>query len=154
MGIADLIATDRPHETITTFALGSCLGVTCYDSVNRVGGLLHAMLPDSTQRSRDELNPAMYLDTGIRSLLHSVIELGGDPKHSEFKVFGGACVNASSDFFNIGKRNVEAMAAISHELDLKVVYWHVGGGANRTITLFLDNGEILVRMPNRREITL
>ena len=36
------------------------------------------------------------------------------------------------------------MAALSHELDLRIGYWHVGGGINRTITLFLDNGEILL----------
>lgn len=154
VGVADLAATDRPHETITTFALGSCLGVTCYDRVNRVGGMLHAMLPDSTQRSRDPFAPAMYLDTGIRALLNSVLELGGDPKHSEFKVFGGASVCGDGDFFNIGKRNIETMVALSHELDLRIGYWHVGGGINRTITLFLDNGEILLRMPGRQEITL
>lgn len=152
VGVADLKASDRPHDLLTTYALGSCLGVTCYDRVNRVGGLLHAMLPDSRQRSRPDLIAPMYLDTGLPALLQGVLELGGDPKHSEFKVFGGARVGEGADFFNIGNRNMETMLALVHQYDLQVVYWHVGGHINRTITLHLDDGSVLLRMPGRQEI--
>ncbi|ACB76749.1 CheD [Opitutus terrae PB90-1] len=151
VGVADLKATDLPHAAITTYALGSCLGVCCYDRANRIGGMLHAMLPDSSQSARRELKSAMYLDTGVPALLQSVIELGGDPKHSEFKVFGGARVGDGTDFFNIGSRNVEAMTALIHRYDLEVNYWHVGGQTNRTITLYLDNGDVRLRMPGRQE---
>lgn len=122
--------------------------------MNRVGGLLHAMLPDSTQRGRQSVIEAMFLDTGIPALLQSVLQLGGDPKHSQFKVFGGARVAEGTDFFNIGSRNVEAMVALARKLDLQVTYWHIGGNTNRTITLYLDNGDVLLRMPGRQEILL
>ncbi len=29
------------------YALGSCLGITTYDPVAKVGGLVHVMLPDT-----------------------------------------------------------------------------------------------------------
>lgn len=154
VGVADLKASDRPQETIATYALGSCLGITCYDRVHRVGGMLHAMLPDSSQRSRDTVIPAMFLDTGIPALLQAVLQLGGDPEHSEFKVFGGARVADGTDFFNIGNRNTEAMMALVHQFDLHVAYWHVGGHINRTITLRLNSGEVLLRMPGRQEIVV
>lgn len=154
VGVAELKTTEQPHQTITTFALGSCLGVTCYDRANRTGGLLHAMLPDSAHQGRGSLIAAMFLDTGIPALLQGVLRLGGDLKHSEFKVFGGTRVGEGTDYFNIGSRNIEAMTALSRQLDLQIVYWHVGGHTNRTITLFLDNGDVAMRTPGRPETIL
>ena len=48
VGVADLAVSSNPAVLIVTYSLGSCLGVTIYDPVAKVGGLLHAMLPDST----------------------------------------------------------------------------------------------------------
>ena len=39
---------DRPDEVLVTYSLGSCIGLSLYDPVARVGGLLHAMLPLSS----------------------------------------------------------------------------------------------------------
>ena len=44
VGVGDMKVSSDPGDTIVTFALGSCLGVTIYDPVTRVGGMLHAML--------------------------------------------------------------------------------------------------------------
>mgnify|MGYP000434248391 CR=1 FL=1 len=48
VGMADLKACKCP-DALTTLGLGSCVGVALYDPVTKIGGLLHCMLPDSTQ---------------------------------------------------------------------------------------------------------
>lgn len=48
VGVGDMIVSNDPEDIIVTYALGSCLGVVIYDPVANVGGMLHAMLPDST----------------------------------------------------------------------------------------------------------
>ncbi len=134
---------------IVTYALGSCLGVTCYDPVRRTGGLLHALLPDATATSRPNSPPAMFLDTGIPALLEAMRGHGSAAEQLEFKVFGGARVLAGGDFLAIGARNAAMMKKMVLVHRLNVRHWDVGGQFNRTIQLYLDNGDVVVRMPSR-----
>ena len=48
VGMADLKVC-KMSDALTTLGLGSCVGVALYDPVTKVSGLLHCMLPDSTQ---------------------------------------------------------------------------------------------------------
>lgn len=45
VGMADLKTAKAPN-TLTTLGLGSCIGLTLYDPVTKIGGLVHYMLPD------------------------------------------------------------------------------------------------------------
>ncbi len=55
VGMADLNICKSP-DIITTIGLGSCIGLTFYDPVSKIGGLVHYMLPDSTQmRNNSEI---------------------------------------------------------------------------------------------------
>ena len=47
VGVADMVVSNDSSAEIVTYSLGSCLGITIYDAVKKVGGLLHLMLPDS-----------------------------------------------------------------------------------------------------------
>ena len=48
VGMADLKIAKAP-DSLTTLGLGSCIGLTLYDPVAKIGGLVHYMLPDSTK---------------------------------------------------------------------------------------------------------
>ena len=63
INIADmLISTDR-NDLLITHALGSCLGITLYDPVAGVGGLLHVMMPfSSIDLIKADDNPYMFVD--------------------------------------------------------------------------------------------
>src|SRR5258708_1745698 len=70
VGMADLTVTRDPNVVLCTHPLGACLGVAIYDPVAKAGGLLHAMLPDSTiDPARAAVRPGMFLDTGLAELL-------------------------------------------------------------------------------------
>ncbi len=43
VGVGDLKIAKSPK--IIKTSLGSCMGVVLYDSINKIGGLLHLMLP-------------------------------------------------------------------------------------------------------------
>ena len=74
VGMADLNICKSP-DIITTLGLGSCIGLTFYDPVTKVGGMVHYMLPDST-KVRNNGNIAKFADTGIDQLLKKVISAG------------------------------------------------------------------------------
>lgn len=150
--MADIKASNHPHATIATYGLGSCLGVTCYDPAKRIGGLLHAMLPTATKYLEPSTVAAMYLDTGLGALFQAMLQFGSDPRHCEFKVFGGAQILRACEYFKIGQQNVAIMRALAVEHRLHVPVWEVGGQANRSITLHLETGHVLLRMPTRNPI--
>ena len=47
VGVADCQVTNDVSNVLITYALGSCIAVSIYDPVARVGGLLHFMLPEA-----------------------------------------------------------------------------------------------------------
>ena len=74
VGMADLKVGKSP-DVLTTLGLGSCVGVAIYDPVTKISGLLHCMLPDSTQ-FRNNSNKAKYADSGIDELVAQMLKLG------------------------------------------------------------------------------
>ena len=46
VGIADMKLTRR-EGVLITYALGSCVGISFYDPMIKLGALLHIMLPDN-----------------------------------------------------------------------------------------------------------
>jgi chemotaxis protein CheD len=72
VGVGDLAVSNSQAVALATYSLGSCLVVTIYDPVRRVGGLLHFMLPDSSiNTAKAAQQPAMFADTGIPALFRA-----------------------------------------------------------------------------------
>ncbi|MGD9140334.1 MAG: chemotaxis protein CheD, partial [bacterium] len=66
-------------SVLVTHALGSCLGLMIYDPAEKVGGLLHAVLPLSTVNpERARTNPLMFVDLGVPRLFRAAYELGAE----------------------------------------------------------------------------
>ena len=87
VGMADLNTCKSP-DVITTLGLGSCIGLTLYDPVTKIGGMVHYMLPDSTQ-VRNHENIAKFADTGIEELLKRVIAAGAKPNNDLYAELEG-----------------------------------------------------------------
>ncbi|MEI6035140.1 MAG: chemotaxis protein CheD [Verrucomicrobiae bacterium] len=151
IGVADMAVSTDPEEILVTYALGSCLGITLHDPGKRIGGLLHLMLPDSHLHNRTIVRPAMFLDTGLPLLLETMLDAGADRHALRCKVFGGAQLLSSDNFFRIGAQNVDACYKMTAHLGLRVQVWEVSGSVNRTIRLINQSGEVRVRVPARPE---
>ena len=62
---------------LITYALGSCIGLTAYDPVARLGGMLHFMLPEADNATmQPDDNDLMYAATGIPKLVDSMVARG------------------------------------------------------------------------------
>ncbi len=107
VGVADFKISTDPLTYIVTYALGSCLGITFHDERRRIGGLLHAMLPSSSLHSGQKIREAMFLDTGIPKILSSMMRAGAKKSDIRCKVFGGAQLMATDNFFRIGSKNID-----------------------------------------------
>jgi len=148
VGIADLhVATDAKSE-IVTYALGSCLGITMYDPVAKVGGLVHVMLPDSgIDKGKAERQPGMFVDTGVPTLLKQMTDKGASRARLRIAVAGGAAQRTKgTDHFQIGERNVKAFEALLASQGLRTIAADTGGSnLARTMTISIETGTVEIR---------
>ena len=146
LGMADLNICKAP-DIITTLGLGSCIGLTFYDPVTKIGGMVHYMLPDSTQM-RNNSNIAKFADTGIEELLRRVVGAGANRGRLVAKIAGGAKmfeVSGMSNVGNIGERNAIAAKEKLKELKIRLIAEDTGLNYGRTVELHCETGEFYIK---------
>ncbi len=146
VGMADLNSAHHPCM-ITTLGLGSCVGVALYDSVTKIVGLAHVMLPSSEQ-AKNNSNKAKFADTAIVQLVEDMIRLGAKRNSITAKLAGGAQMFAfsqGSDLMRIGYRNVVASKEKLKELNIPVISEDTGGNYGRTIEIYSHDGKLMVK---------
>jgi len=152
VGMADY-KVGRAPAMIISYGLGSCIGVTLYDSVTKVGGLLHIMLPDSTQARSNE-NPAKFADTGIDIMLKDILALGASRSRLIAKIAGGAQMfqfaNAT-DIMRVGQRNADAVKKVLGEFNIRLVAEDTGGNYGRTVQIDLETGSYKIKTIDKGE---
>ncbi|MBO5071368.1 MAG: chemotaxis protein CheD [Eubacterium sp.] len=146
VGMADLSIGKAP-DIITTVGLGSCIGLTLYDPVTRVGGLVHYMLPDSKAVSNNS-NIAKFCDTGVQELLKRVTMAGANRRRLVAKIAGGAkmfAVNQESNVGSVGERNTVAAKQILRQLGIQLIAEDTGLNFGRTVELHCDTGDFYIK---------
>jgi len=154
--IAEMKISNNPGDMLVTYALGSCLGIALYDSVSRVAGLAHIMLPESSIDSKmgKDFNPLKYVDTGIPALYKKMYSKGAEKHRIKNAIIGGAQIMDDNGFFNIGKRNYTALRKIFWRNNVLIDKEHVGGRINRTVRLEVRTGNIYVKLSSGGTIQL
>ena len=152
VGMADMQVTREPGSALITYALGSCVGITLYDPLAKVGGLLHYMLPDSRlDPQKAQKNPWMFADTGIPLFFKEAYKWGGEKKRMVITVAGGSQLLDDSGLFNIGKRNYLALRKIFWANNVLIHAETVGGNVNRTVRLEMSTGQVWVKTSGEGE---
>ncbi|MEQ6375349.1 chemotaxis protein CheD [Bacillaceae bacterium S4-13-56] len=152
VGIADLNIIKAP-QVIRTSGLGSCVGVVIYDSNQKLAGMVHVMLPDSSF-AKEPFNKAKYADSGIDELVF-LLENNGIFRHKmKAKIAGGSQMfqfASTNDTMRIGPRNVEAVKKKLDQLRIRILAEDVGGQSGRTIEFNPLTGLLKVRTVNLGE---
>ena len=150
VGVAEFAVANQQLMTISTYALGSCIGLVAYDSATQTGGLLHLMLPDSSlSAAKAAAQPAMFADTGIPVLFNGLTSMKAQVGRCKIFVAGGASVLSGPDSFKIGERNIAAVKRMLGVYGCRVAGAEVGGTVNRTLHLELGTGQLTLKMPDR-----
>ena len=145
-GVGDWVVSAEPDITLATYALGSCIGLSAFDPLARIGGLLHFMLPDSgLNPAKAERQPGAFFDSGFRRLLDDLQRLGASQRRLRFHMAGAAKAPGHGDFFDIGRRNHLVAKRRLWELGCAVEDEDCGGESSRTLKLRLSDGRVTVR---------
>ncbi|WOO36556.1 chemotaxis protein CheD [Anaerocolumna sp. AGMB13020] len=146
VGMADMNVCSSP-DALTTLGLGSCVGITLYDSVKKTAGMVHIMLPDSTKIKNNE-NTAKFADTGIDVLIEKMVSIGANKNRLTAKIAGGAqmfAFNSNNDMLRIGERNIEASKQKLASLGIRIIAEDTGLNYGRTIEFYPETGELYVK---------
>lgn len=147
VGIGDLNIAKTPDKLIT-LGLGSCIGIALIDSINKIAGLSHIMLPDSKAFSNVN-NPMKYADTAIPLLVQKLIVSGANKNNLKAKIAGGASMFSFADkspIMDIGRRNAEAVKSILKELNIPIIAEDVGGNKGRTMIVDPTTASVILRI--------
>lgn len=155
VGVADMRISSSPEDEIITYALGSCLGITIYDPVTRIGAMVHVMLPSSSiDPVKAAINPCMFVDTGVKNLFLESYKAGAQRNRLIVVAAGGACANGleQDDYFQIGKRNVTVLRSLLWKNGIILKNSDFGGNLARTMSLDIATGKVLIRINGTTEV--
>ena len=147
VGVGDMKVSNDPEIVLATYSLGSCIGLTIFDPIFKVGGILHYMLPESSLDVAKALkNPYMFGDTGIPLLFKESYKLGAKKHQLKVKVVGGAQILDQNGLFNIGKRNYLILRKLFWKNNVMIDFEDVGGNVNRTVKLEINSGKTTLKI--------
>ncbi len=153
VGVGDLAVSADPSTTLITYALGSCIGVTVYDPVVRIGGMLHFMLPNAKlNESKAQSLPGMFADTGVPMLFRACYDLGAVKERMVVCAAGGAEVLAEDGHFKIGSRNRTMLRKLFWKNNILISGEDTGGTISRTLSLELASGIVRIRNNSKERV--
>ncbi len=151
VGIADMKIA-RQKGTLITYALGSCIGISFYDPMIKLGALLHIMLPENNVPG--SANVYKFADSGIRETLRKLSAYGGQKHRMVCKIAGGAKMfemGGAGGLGNIGERNAQMVKKVLMAEGLRVSGEDTGSNCARTMLIDVETGQVKVRTMGKNE---
>lgn len=143
--ISDMKVSRKPGVILVTHSLGSCLGLACYDPQARVAGLIHCLLPRPMNKAKAELNPHMFVTTGVPAMIRSMYAQGAARERLVLKAAGcGRMLNVLNQF-NTGERNQEALEQLLEFNEMTLLAGDLGGSNPKTMHVHVETGLVLIR---------
>ncbi len=144
--ISDMKISKNPEDVIVTYSLGSCVGLTLYDPIACIGGMIHCMLPMSKiDREKAKIKPYMFVDTGVASMLGEMYAMGAQRQNIIAKVAGAGSPLGREETFRIGQRNYTILRKFLWKNNILIEKEDVGGSKARTLYLYLKDGRTTVK---------
>lgn len=135
------------HETRIRTILGSCVSITMWHPIRRIGGMCHYMLPKNKHPSANLGLDGKYADEAMRLFLKEIKASGTAVHDYEVKIFGGGNQFPGQDMrvFSVSENNVKIGRQLLSQYGFKVKSEHLGGVGPRNIMFDLWSGDVWVK---------
>lgn len=143
VGVGDLKITRSPNVLKTL--LGSCIGIVLHDPINKIGGLLHIMLPFNNSA---DVKITKYADPGLPYFISQIVTQAGALRNTlTAKIFGGAKMfETNGKLMNIGEANELAVRRILKEEGIRITASKTGGTKGYNIVFDTGTGSVTCRI--------
>jgi chemotaxis protein CheD len=134
---------------IRTVGIGSCMVISIYDHEKRVGGMVHAMLPQRDPETIKEvcgMEAYKYVNEAVECLTQALVMRGAKRENLEAKLVGGANMlkTLSEGKYGIGARNLQMAREKLKRMGIPIKGESVGGTAGRMALFNISNGVVNV----------
>ena len=153
IGLGEMQVSGDPGVVMVCYGLGSCIGLSLYDPVAKIGALAHIVLPDSSL-SRAGDAESKYANSCVPFVLDKLLKKGAKANRLIIKIAGGAQVLQVAGLKNrldIGARNTEAVREAMIKAGLTLKAQDVGGNFGRTMQFFINTGKITIKTVGKGE---
>ncbi|MFB6178019.1 MAG: chemotaxis protein CheD [Halobaculum sp.] len=141
VGVSDAEITSSDVLLVTS-GLGSCLGIALYDPQNGVGGLLHAMLPESSDHPGP---PEKFVVDGIDQMLDQLERAGASRRTIRAKLAGASSMlDLETESASVGEQNIEAARTILEARNVPIEGSDTGGNNGRSLRFSPADGKLVV----------
>ena len=130
---------------LSCLGLGSCICICLYDSVTRVTGMAHVVLPSAPDGP--VAGPGKFADTAVPALIDLMEGLGAQRRRMKARLAGGARMTLTrgvADVFAIGEKNVQAVREHLAAARIPVVNEDIGGSRGRSVRMDVLTGRVEV----------
>lgn len=126
---------------LRALALGSCVAVVAYDSIRRIGGLAHIMLPGGSPEGKGR-ERIKYTEDALDELFEELKKLGAKREDLKISLVGGADLLGNG---NISELMVNSVLNYLERLRIAAKEKSLGGTQYRSVSLDIASGKILCR---------
>ena len=155
VGLGEVKISDEPDTILACLGIGSCIAVSVFDPVAKIGGMAHVVLPNSHGRAGEKLG--RYADIAVPMLLEKLRKGGAVDSRLAINLAGGAQMSLAPGMgkaFKIGEDNVAAVCAALASEGLEPSTVITGGNKGRTMRLFIDSGKATVASTGEETLEL
>lgn len=152
--MGEMWVSNNPDDILVAYGLGSCVAICLYDPLAKVGGLLHALLPDNSNRPG---KATKFVQPGTDTLIAAMLKRGARRHGLIAYLCGGAKMIIAPGFentLNIGSRNIAAAKQALQSARIRLRAEETGGNIGRTVRLYINRGRVTVKTLKDGEKTL
>ena len=151
----DLFVADSTYQIRTI--LGSCVSITLWHPIARVGGMSHFLLPTRGAEATGQPLDGRYGDEALQHMINELKQAGVAHTGCQAKIFGGG--NMFPDHFhagaiNVGQRNGEAARAMLSRHGIPIVSESLFGVGHRQIIFDVSKGDVWAKQVRPTRSTL
>lgn len=156
VGMGKYIMTDSPDDTLNTYALASCVGITAYSPSKKAAGMLHIVLPTPLRANDRVERPNYFAETGIPLFINRICRKFGCRKEElQVQVYGGSNTGPQSDIYHIAEKNIQSVQQQLHDMGVKIGKTDLRGSESRSISMEVRTGRVKVyKQPMAVELTV
>ena len=139
----DLYVGDAGHQLRTI--LGSCVSITLWHPLSRMGAMSHFLLPTRGAAANGEVLDGRYGDEALRLMLTQFEKSGISPAQCKAKIFGGGNMfpaQMREGVINVGKRNGEAARTLLRGHGIPILSECLFGIGHRQVIFVVSTGDV------------
>ena len=147
VGLGEMQVSADPNTILACLGLGSCIGISAFDPVNRVGAMVHVVLPHGNNTDCEK-SPTKYANTALPAMIKAMESKGAQRAKIIIKIAGGAKIIHTvpvGSILDIGDRNITAVKNAMAENKLSIKAEDIRGTLGRSMWLSIETGVTKLR---------